>query len=212
MSRPRFVDRLREGRAQHLVTYGTSLTAERTWRFWRRTGGAWVTLLRRRLETDYPGLATVTNGARWGADSNWGVRNLDTRVIRRSPDVVFVEFAINDADAGRGISPETSRANLETMIERVRGARPACEIVLLTMSPAAGRHLDDRPAIDAYYRVYRDVSAERGTGLIDLAEPWRRALTDGSAVREFLPDGIHPGEAAAERIILPGILAALGLP
>ncbi len=85
--RPSFIRNLEAGRAQTIVTYGTSLTA----------GGAWPALLQGVLDRKYPGLATVINSGEGGQWSAWGVQNLEERVLQKNPDAVFIEFGINDA-------------------------------------------------------------------------------------------------------------------
>lgn len=50
-----------------------------------------------RLQERYPGLATVINSAKSAMWSQWGVDHLSERVLAYKPDMVFIEFAINDA-------------------------------------------------------------------------------------------------------------------
>ena len=198
----RCVLNLEAGKPQHVVTYGTSLTA----------GGAWVGLLRAALEERYPGLATVTNsgaGAMW---SQWGVENLRERVVEKRPDVLVVEFSVNDAYLPYDTSIEVSRLNLEYIVDRTLAAHPDCEIVLMTMNPCIGEHFEQRPRIEEYYQVYRDVARERGLLLIDHYPNWRPILDgDKEAFGRYVPDGLHPGPLGCEKVVLPAILAGLGL-
>ena len=89
--RCQFVRELEAGHAQKIVCYGTSLTY-----------GHYVMnppkFFQEALDARYPGLATVVNCGSGGKSSIWGARseNLQT-VINNSPDVVFIEFATNDA-------------------------------------------------------------------------------------------------------------------
>jgi len=106
---PAFVKQLEDGHSQMIVTYGTSLTA----------GGAWVSQLNQTLEHQYPGLATVINAGQGAMWSKWGVENLDHRVLEHHPDVVFIEFGINDAYAEYQTTVAQARINLEYMIDRV---------------------------------------------------------------------------------------------
>jgi hypothetical protein len=48
--------------------------------------------------------------------SKWGVDNLETRVIQKKPDTVFIEFAINDAYLEYKTTIEMARSNLVNMI------------------------------------------------------------------------------------------------
>jgi acyl-CoA thioesterase-1 len=200
MKKSKTVRNLGAGKPQHIVTYGTSLTAD----------GAWVDQLRTFLNRRYPGLATVTNSGRCGIWSKWGVDNLEKQVIKKEPHAVFVEFAINDADLHFKCSAELARANLENMVDRVLAANPDCEIILMTTNPTTAG--SPRPRLSEYYQVYRDVARERQLLLIDLEPNWRKVLeTDEQAFERFVPDGVHPSESGCRKVITPAILAALDL-
>jgi acyl-CoA thioesterase I len=196
------VTRLEAGKPQTVVTYGTSLTA----------GGAWVNQLRDALKAKYPGLATVTNSGQGGMWSKWGVDNLEARVIQKKPDTVFIEFAINDAFLEYKTSVEDAQGNLTRMIDRLLQAKPETEIILMTMNPPIGVHLERRPRIEDYYAMYREVAKARKLRLIDHHVAWKRILdTDKDLFNKLVPDGIHPGPEGCQKVITPSILAALGL-
>ena len=201
-SASQLIDDLKAGKQQTLVTYGTSLTA----------GGAWVGQLRESLAEQYPGLINVVNAGRGAMWSTWGVDNLDQRVIARQPDTVLIEFAINDAFLAYKTSVELARKNLENMIDRILKANPKCEIVLMTMNPPVGIHLERRPDIEKYYEMYRDVARERKLSLIDHHPRWCAILKkDRAEFDRLVPDGIHPGPTGCEQVITPFILKSLGL-
>ena len=196
---------LRAGKKQQIVAYGTSLTA----------GGAWVSQLQADLNRRYPGLATITNSGGSGQYSEWGVKNLENRVLRHKPDVVLIEFAINDAVERFHCPVEQAKKNLETMLDQIAAARPQCRVFLQVTNPVL-----DRPAgnpshrlnLDDYYQMYRDVAAQRKIGLIDHGPAWKKVLDEGpEAFRKFAPDGLHPNAAGCEKIMTPAILTALGV-
>ena len=199
----RLVRNLKAGKAQTVVTYGTSLTA----------GGAWVKQLDEALKARWPGQVRVINsgaGAMW---STWGVENLDARVIAKKPDTLFIEFAINDAYLDYKTPVPRARANLENMIRRVLSARAETEIVLMTMNPPVGNHLKARPEIKKYYEMYRQVALDRGLKLIDHAPHWERVLEHNRHVfQRFVPDGIHPGAEGCAEVTTTTLLTCLGVP
>lgn len=106
---------------QTVVVYGTSLTA----------GGALVNQLQQALDERFPGLATVVNSGKGGMWSQWGVENLDERVISRKSDTVFIEFSINDAYLPYKMSVDQAQANLKIMIDRILAGNRHCEIILM---------------------------------------------------------------------------------
>ena len=196
------VQNLAAGKSQTVVAFGTSLTAV----------GAWVDQLRTVLEQQYPGQATVINGAQGGANSDWGRGALDEKVLQHQPDTVLIEFSVNDAVAQRQTSVAHARDNLENMIERILQQNPACEIILQVMNPPVGHTQVQRPNLLAYNQMYRDVARVRGLQLIDHYPVWDKLLNQ--APLQFLfyvPDTIHPVRGGALEVITPTLLAALGL-
>jgi len=199
------VRKLKLGRLQTVVAYGTSLTIY----------GAWVDQLDGALDVQYPGLATVINSGGSGQTSGWGVTNLDTKVIASHPDTVFIEFSMNDAVERFSLSVEQAQSNLENMIDRILASNPTCEIILMTMTPGNGPPEGDpsyRLNIEAYYAMYRDVAKQRGLRIIDHYPRWIALQTHNpSLFNSYVPDTIHPSTAGNTAIVTPKILEALGL-
>ena len=196
---------LQAGKKQVVVAYGTSLTA----------GGAWVGQMEGFLGKQYPGLATVINSGGSGQWSEWGVRNLDEKVIREKPDTVFIEFSINDSVERFKGSVEIARANLETMISGILKDNPDCEIILMTMTPGdkyPEGHRSHRKDIAAHYGMYRSVAEQKGLLLIDHYPNWKDLQgKDEMQFLEYVPDTIHPTAAGCAEVVTPTILNALGL-
>jgi acyl-CoA thioesterase-1 len=93
-----------------------------------------------------------------GANSDWGVENLQEKVLRHRPDCVFIEFSINDAVAVRRTTIEHARNNLNQMIDRILQKNPACEIIPMVMNPVFGYGKAKRPNLAAYDQNYRQVA------------------------------------------------------
>ncbi|MBP1964911.1 SGNH/GDSL hydrolase family protein [Paenibacillus aceris] len=174
---------LKDGKNQCIVTYGTSLT----------DGAAWVEDLNAQLAEHYPGLATVINSAKAAMWSQWGMDNLSEKVLAHKPDMVFIEFAINDAYLPYETTLEQCRSRLEAMIDSILEINPWCDIVLMTMNPPVGGSLDVRPIFNDYYDVYRSVAKERQLSLIDHFAAWHSILNeDPDQFHRWVPDSIHP--------------------
>lgn len=195
-----FIKNLEAGKKQHLVTYGTSLTA----------GGAWVGQLRELLAKKYGDKITVTNSAQSGMWSKWGLEHLDERVLKKNPDAILIEWAINDAFLEYKTSVEQAQKNLEAMMDRILKQNPACEIILMTMNPPTKVHLERRPEIEKYYQMYRDVAKARKLRLIDHEPNWKAVFDkDKASFEALVPDGIHPNAKGCETVILPALTAGL---
>jgi acyl-CoA thioesterase-1 len=117
--------------------------------------------------------------------------------------------AVDDAFLRYQVSVEAARRNLETMIDRILKAQPRCQVILMTMDPPVGVHLERRPKIEDYYEMYREVAKQRKLLLVDHELNWRKV--DKSTFNKYVPDGIHPSPLGCEKVILPQLLKSLGL-
>lgn len=195
-------ENLRKGKSQHLVVYGTSLCTPQY--------STWVGELQALIEAGFPKLCTVTNSAVAGAASNWGLENIDARVIALKPDTVLIEFSINDGYTIYKISVADAQKNLETMIEKVRTALPKCEIILMTMNQPFPVGAEPRPAFLEYGEMYRKVAKERNLKLIDVQLVWEKLFTgDEKKWHLVVPDNVHPTKEGNELVTTPTIVKAL---
>ncbi|EDM29153.1 putative acyl-CoA thioesterase/lipase protein [Lentisphaera araneosa HTCC2155] len=198
----KFVENLKAGKEQSIVIFGTSLTKVGAW------GGQLATI----LDQQFPGKAKVINGAQGGANSAWGVKSLDQKVLKHKPDTVFIEFAINDAVERRKTSVEDAKNNLNNLIERIFAQNPECEIILATMNVPVGHTGVQRPKIDDYYQMYRDEAKRNGFKLIDHNAVWKDLLEKDPALYiQYMPDAIHPVYEGALKVITPHLVKELGL-
>lgn len=209
-----FVKNLRAGQTQTVVTYGTSLTQP----------GAWPSQLHRLLWAEFPGQITIRNRGISGSSSDnanpvfSGLGRLEEQVLVVDPDAVLLEFSINDAFVNYNITLQQSKANLETMIDRLVEGRPDREIILMTMNPAwdppgGGNPAALRPALADYYQIYRDVAQERNLRLIDNYANWDRLRIENPTLFErYLPDGLHPTFPALADVVTPHIFHVLTVP
>jgi lysophospholipase L1-like esterase len=196
------IDRLQKGSKQTLVAYGTSLTAV----------GAWVDQLREVFNQQFPGQVNLINGAQGGANSDWGVKSLQDKVLRHRPDCVFIEFSINDAVAVRRTTVEHARNNLNQMIDRILKKNPNCEIIPMVMNPVFGYGKAKRPNLPAFDQNYRQVAKERGFQLIDHGIAWNALLKNDPKHFLFcIPDTVHPLRAGGLEVSTQVMIEALGL-
>ena len=175
---------------------GTSLTAYYDW----------PNILAETLKSDLDRPIRVSRVAKGGGTSRWGAENIED-IVSQEPDIVLIEFSINDADLRHFISLRQSIENHERLIAGLRRADPSVAIVLVTMSPAYGLRRGLRPRLAAYYDAYGQIARDTNTGLIDLYPRW---LSYEDQQQAF-PDGLHPTEAVATRLIVPTMASYLGV-
>ncbi len=218
--------RLNAGEKLTLCAIGTSVTGN-YYDHEKRAGvpSAWFGQLGQWLDELYPGQVALFNEGIGGAASKYtptytqanGASGLDfqlDRALAHEPDVLLIEFAVNDAFLGYGISRQMSRANLQAMIDRVNAwaaqRDKSVEIVLQTMNN--NTHAGQRPELEAYYQGYRDVAQADGLLLIDHYPNWLKLYNsepDHATWKSYVPDGIHPIAIGARRVILPEMQRAL---
>lgn len=198
-SSPGLVDR-----PARITFVGTSLTA--------LTG--WPEAVAYRLATCGLPRPEITVIAKGGASSAFGLEQI--RQIQHShPDIVIIEFSINDADLRRGTSLTRSRARHEALITALRTpppdrqGQPAPQIALLITAPAYGIKSWIRPWLAQYQALYPAMAENWGLGVIDARAPWQQAIT-AHGWKTLLPDGIHPTDAAARALTGGAVSAYLG--
>jgi lysophospholipase L1-like esterase len=188
-----------------VVVYGTSLSDT----------SEWPKALKAYFDRQFPGLVTFTNAASSGKESNWGVANLQERVLSKNPDLIFIEFSMNDAATKHNISPKQAAANLDSMVKSLRRQNPQMDIVLQTMNSVfdgndGKQAATARPNLETYYEGYRKYAREQGLPLIDHYPNWRKLQQeDGENFKKWLPDGTHPVPKASIAVTWPAIQALL---
>jgi len=172
-----------------------------------------------------------------GSDTTETARaRVEADVLAREPDVVIVQFGINDAavDVWRGASEprvarERYRENLAYLAREVkaRGAR----VVLMTPNPLSWtdelRKLYGKPPYEPeapdglnvvlrdYAACAREVAEAEGVALVDVYRAFEEhGAAEGRSVGELLLDGMHPNAAGHELVarLLVGELEGLGPP
>lgn len=197
------VKNLAKGKDQVVVIYGTSLSSGGCGKSWMQPVADYFNS----MFGDHLHYYLAGKGGKW---STWGVQHLEDSVITKNPDVVIIEFGINDAFYEYQTSPELAQLNLEYIIDRIQLKYFDCEIILQVMNMPIGKSAGYRPNLVDYYDIYRKVAKKRKLLLIDHYANWQRILDHGEA--EFLkhvPDGIHPNNASGKDIIAPFIIERL---
>jgi acyl-CoA thioesterase I len=131
----------------------------------------------------------VVNAGISGETSAGGLRRIDWS-LQQPVDVLVLELGANDAL--RGLSVDSMKSNLDSIIKRTRAKYPDVKFVIAGMEAP--------PNLGAYYTsrfrdAFRDVAESNGAVLVPF-------LLDGVGGRRELnqEDGIHP-TAEGQRIL-----------
>ena len=131
----------------------------------------------------------VVNAGVSGETSAGALRRLGW-VLRQPAEVIVLETGANDML--RGHSPDSIRANLQAIIERVRAAQPQARLVLVGMRAAP--NLGARYG-RAFERIYPTLAEENELPLVPF-------LLEGVGGVDSLnqADGVHPNARGQQRL------------
>ncbi|VVB62767.1 GDSL-like Lipase/Acylhydrolase family protein [uncultured archaeon] len=169
-----------------IVAYGDSITAG----YAVRRG--FPTFWKEMLVQKYPGVRIeMINSGVSGDTTMDGLARLDWAVLSYEPDLVTINFGINDCVFGLGL--EEFEANLVEMIRRIRSG-PASEILLLSSQPLETPPYDRR-VLD-YYQAIELVAKEMDVGFVDVYGAWMECVHQGMPLCSLIIPGLdHPTEA-----------------
>lgn len=185
-----------DDRPLRIVALGTSLSAR----------GPWPDRLAARLAECLGHRVEIARVARPGANVTWGgAPETIAAVAGHGPDVVLLEFAINDADLRDGLRRAEADAQTVALLDALAEAAPQAAFVELTMNPASGARALHRPGLAARYADVVARAEARGDALVDLYHRW---IALPRAARG-LDDGLHPAAEIAAAVIVPPLAAHL---
>jgi acyl-CoA thioesterase-1 len=162
-----------------LMVFGDSLSAE----YGLPQGSGWVALLERRLKSE--NLRWQVVNASISGETTLGGRNrIDAELARHRPQAVVIVLGGNDGL--RGMSLETTRANLEYMVTASRKINAHALLVGVRLPSNYGRTFGEK-----FRQVFIEAARNTKTPLVPfILEPFAEK-------RDFFqPDGIHPTVAA----------------
>lgn len=131
------------------------------------------------------------------------LERFDTDVLDHHPDLVIVDFGINDAaiDPRKGSSriplPDYKR-NMEYMVSRMQ--QKGISVLLMTPNARGGKQKDQlNKTLSQYADVVRDLSKTYKTGFVDNLQLFLDyPAKTGKSLDSLLLDGIHPNDTGHE--------------
>ena len=167
-----------------IVFLGTSLTAG----LGLDPDSAYPALIQHKL--DSAGLRyTVVNAGQSGESSAGALRRVDW-ILRQRPAVLVIETGANDGL--RGQEPDSTRANIQAMVDRARAQSPGTAIVLAPMEAMPNLGQD---YVRRFRAIFPAVAEANGIPLLPF-------ILDGVGGVDSLTqqDGIHPTAAGSRRV------------
>ena len=151
----------------------------------------WVSLLQQRLQQEKPAYRVV-NASISGETTSGGLYRINALLAQHRPKIVILELGANDGL--RGLSLESTRNNLESMIQRAK--KSGAKILLLGMRIPPNYGLT---YTEQFHRLYEVLSKKYHIQ----RQPFFLAPIAGQRAY-FQADGLHP-TAAAQPLLLNGV-------
>jgi lysophospholipase L1-like esterase len=153
------------------------------------------------LKSLYPlAVINVINTAIGGENSINGEKRFKKDVLNHQPDVIFIDYALND----RGVGLEKSRIAWEKMIKLA--LRKNIKVILLTPSPDMGVNiLDSNSVLNQHAEQVKSLSTKYNVGLIDSYALFKEKEISGEGVINYMSQVNHPNEKG-HRLISTEIL------
>jgi acyl-CoA thioesterase-1 len=177
---------LKEGCNVTIVALGDSITAG----FAVRRG--FPSFWREMLQQKYPeARLELINSGISGDTTLDGLARLDWAVLSYEPDLVTINFGINDSVLGLGL--DEFEMNLVEIVRRIR-AGPDSEILLLSSQPLETPPYDK--IVRDYYQTIERVAKEMDVGFVNVYEAWMERVRAGTPLGSLVIPGLdHPNEA-----------------
>lgn len=153
-------------------------------------------LLHVAIKKAYPkAVVNVIVTAIGGENSEQGAKRFARDVLAIRPDVVTIDYSLND----RGIGLDRSKVAWEEMIASAQKA--GVKVILLTPSWDVSVKVDDaKDPLSQHAQQVRDLAAKHRTGLVDTFDSYTRAMKSGTAMNSLMSQSNHPNRAGHELI------------
>ena len=162
------------------------------------TFNAYPHLLHVRLKERHPNAVMyVIVTARGGENSSAGAARFERDVLALHPDVVLIDYALNDI----GLGLELARQAWEQMITKARAAQ--VKLILLTPTGDKRCRLDDpSELLNQHAAQVRELAARFGVGLADSLAAFKNALRAGVKLESLMSHVNHPNRQGHELVVM----------
>jgi lysophospholipase L1-like esterase len=131
-----------------------------------------------------------------GENAEAGAKRFEKDVLALHPDVVTIDYALND----RAIGLARAEAAWRSMI--TNALRNGAKVILLTPTPDLCANLDD-PAdpLKQHAEQIRNLAREYGVGLADSLAVFRARVSAGDQLKELMAQVNHPNRKGHDLIV-----------
>ncbi|TWT81523.1 Glycosyl hydrolases family 2, sugar binding domain [Planctomycetes bacterium CA13] len=151
-------------------------------------------LFHQALCKQYPtAVIDVCTTAIGGENSRGGSQRFAEDVLTLKPDVVFIDYCLND----RAIGVKAAEEYWRTMIRRTLNSR--VKVVLLTPTPDSHEDiLDPKSSLASHAQSVRRLGNEFGVPVVDSYAAFQKLVSEGTDLSAFLSQTNHPNRKGHE--------------
>ena len=153
-------------------------------------------LVLKELKSIYPyAVINIINTSIGGENSISGEKRFRSDVLIHKPDLLFIDYALND----RGMGLDKSYKAWSLMINKA--LKEKIKIILLTPSPDQRVNiLMTNNELEQYAEQIKRLSKEKGIGLIDSYQLFKNQLVLGDSISHYMSQVNHPNKEGHQLI------------
>lgn len=150
----------------------------------------------KQLKRHYPfAVINIINTSIGGENSKSGASRFETEVLTHRPDVVCIDYALND----QGLGLEEAQKAWKAMIEKA--AAKKIKVILLTPSPDQRVEiLDEKSTLEKHRMQIIELAKEHNVGLVDSYALFKNKVREGEKISDYMSQVNHPNEKGHELI------------
>lgn len=161
------------------------------------TFNAYPHLLHCELKGRFPwAVINVIVTAIGGENSENGAVRFEKDVLSHNPDVITIDYALNDRPMGL----EKTKVNLVSMIEKA--LKKNVNVILLTPTGDTGARMDDpKDLINQQAELIRTLAAEYHTELADSLAAFQGYVRNGGKLQDLMSQCNHPNRKGHDLVV-----------
>lgn len=150
----------------------------------------------KKLKAHYPfAVINVINTSIGGENSKSGASRFETEVLTHRPDVICIDYALND----QGLGLEEARKAWSSMVEKASAKR--VKVILLTPSPDLRVDaLDEKSTLEKHRMQIIELAKQHTVGLVDSYALFKNKIKQGEKISDYMSQINHPNEKGHELI------------
>lgn len=131
-----------------------------------------------------------------GENSVQGAKRFETDVLIHEPDVLLIDYSLNDRRAGL-------EASKKAWVKMITDAKQhGIKILLLTPTPDQRAKMDDASdPLNQHAEQVKQLAVEHGVGLVDSYAAFKAKVGDGAQLEELMSQVNHPNRKGHDLVV-----------